>query len=194
MFILKNVFSNYIWKENNYYEIILTIYRGSIKKYKRHNKIKWKHEKKFKLLKNLSQDRISAVINKNQEDNDTNVYVENYSNKKFSEQQLKVLEKGLKYVLTPESIDLVKIITNAETSLSSTTKIVKQAAISEITEFIQKYKAPKLRNLTKIKEKVLKELRSIKDIAIVPADKGGRIAILNKNDYIFKMEDKITRY
>ncbi|CAF5068029.1 unnamed protein product [Rotaria sp. Silwood1] len=109
----------------------------------------------------------------------------------FSEQQLKVLEKGLKYVPTPKSIDLVDIITNVETSLNSIPKIVKQTAISEITEFIQKWRTPKCRNLTKIEEKLLKELRSIKDIVIVPADKGGRIVILNKDDYIFKIEQKL---
>ncbi|CAF3424679.1 unnamed protein product, partial [Rotaria sp. Silwood2] len=52
-------------------------------------------------------------------------------------------------------------------------------------------RTPKRRNLTKIEEKVLKELRSIKDIVIVPADKGGRIVILNKDDYFFKMEEKL---
>ncbi|CAF3257698.1 unnamed protein product [Rotaria sp. Silwood2] len=36
-----------------------------------------------------------------------------------------------------------------------------------------------------------KKLRSIKDIVIVPADKGGRIVILNKDDYFFKMEEKL---
>ena len=38
---------------------------------------------------------------------------------------------------------------------------------------------------------MLKQIKSIKDIVIVPADKGGRIVILNKDDYISKMEEKL---
>ena len=43
----------------------------------------------------------------------------------FSEQQLKVLGKGLKYAPTPKSIDLVDIITNVATCLNSTPKVIK---------------------------------------------------------------------
>ncbi|CAF3024962.1 unnamed protein product [Rotaria sp. Silwood2] len=39
--------------------------------------------------------------------------------------------------------------------------------------------------------KFLKELRAIKDTVIVPADNGGRIVILNKDDYISKMKEKL---
>ncbi|CAF1515953.1 unnamed protein product, partial [Rotaria sordida] len=72
----------------------------------------------------------------------------------------------------------------------STSKIVKQATISKVTEFVQKWKAPKQRNLTQIEEKMLKELESNEDIVIELADKGGRIVILNKYDYMSKMEEK----
>ncbi|CAF2836981.1 unnamed protein product [Rotaria sp. Silwood2] len=109
----------------------------------------------------------------------------------FSEQQLKVLEKGLKHVPTPKSINLVVIITNVETSRNSIPKIIKQSAISEVTEFVQKWRTPKQRNLTKNEEKMLKQIKSIEHIVIVSADKGGRIVILNKDDYVSKMEEKL---
>ena len=107
------------------------------------NKLKNKHDKKLKKLIDSSKHLPSYDHNKNDQQYNKNIYVINKSSKMFSEQQLKVLEKALKYVPTPKSINLVDIITNVETSLNSTPKIIKQTAISEITEFVQKWRTPK---------------------------------------------------
>ena len=64
--------------------------------------------------------------------------MENHSDKIFSEQRLKVVENGLKYVSILKSIDIIDIITNVEAFRNPMPKIVKQTAISELTEFIQK--------------------------------------------------------
>ncbi|CAF1330184.1 unnamed protein product [Didymodactylos carnosus] len=104
------------------------------------DELKIKHEKKLNyLIDHLKRHpSLSAPNNNNNKFDNKNTYVVNNSNKTLTEQQLNVLEKGLKYVPTPKSIDLVDIITNVETSLKLTPKILKQVAISEVTEFVQK--------------------------------------------------------
>jgi hypothetical protein len=40
--------------------------------------------------------------------------------------------------------------------------------------------------------KLLNEIKSIEDIIMVQADKGGKIAVMNKSDYIYKVEEKLN--
>ena len=69
---------------------------------------------------------------------------------------------------------------------------LKKSAIAEISTFILKWKKPRRNNMTKKEFELLNKLRNNKDIVIVPADKGGKVVIMNKCDYIDKVEDKLN--
>ncbi|CAF4298905.1 unnamed protein product, partial [Rotaria sordida] len=116
----------------------------------------------------------------------------NISKIHLSQEQLKVISKGLKFVPTPTSINTITTVVNCEKSLFSTPKLTKSAAISEISTFIQKWRKPTKFNINKEEAKLLKEIKSIENIVIVQADKGGKIVVMNKNYYFNKIEEKLN--
>jgi hypothetical protein len=79
------------------------------------------------------------------------------SDVQLSEIQKQVLEKGLKFVLMPKSIDIVETITNTEKSMSSVPSNIKQAAISEVSTFILKWRKRKQDNMTKDEREALRD-------------------------------------
>ena len=59
--------------------------------------------------------------------------------------------------------------------------------------FLQRCKyRPKHDNLTRNERKTLKEIKNIKDITILPADKGGIVVIMNHTDYVENIEQKLN--
>jgi hypothetical protein len=98
----------------------------------------------------------------------------------------------LKFVPTPKSINIVEIIANTETFLRNVTIPVKQATVAEITKFTNKWKKPKTNNMNKEENIALKEIKAMHDIIIVQADKGGKIVVLDKEEYITKIEEKLN--
>jgi hypothetical protein len=116
----------------------------------------------------------------------------NMSDIQLSNTQRQILEKGLKFVITPKSIDVIGTITNTEKSMSLAPSSMKQAAVSEISTFILKWNKRKQDNITKDQRQALKELKNMETIIIVPADKGGKTVIMNRKDYIQKIEDKLN--
>ncbi|CAF3942210.1 unnamed protein product, partial [Rotaria sp. Silwood1] len=118
--------------------------------------------------------------------------VVNISKIQLNQQHLQVLSKGLKFIPTPKSINIVTNIVNCKKSLYSAPLIIKNAARSEISTFIQKWKKPKQCNMNKEEIKLLNEIKAIEDIIIIQADKGGKIVIMDKSDYITKVEEKLN--
>ena len=110
----------------------------------------------------------------------------------MNQEQLNVISKGLKFVPTPTTINAITTVVNCEKALFSTPKIITNAAISEITTFIQKWKKPEKRNMNKEEIKIVKDFKTNEQITIVQADKGGKIVIMDKNDYISKIEEKLN--
>ena len=62
---------------------------------------------------------------------------------------------------------------------------------AEIVEILQKAKKPKS-NITKRERVVLKNLKNNKDIIIARADKGHCIVIMDRLEYLQKMETKLS--
>ncbi|CAF1215941.1 unnamed protein product [Rotaria sordida] len=160
------------------------------------NKLIKKHDKKIKLLKEKQVQPQSTKPQTTKPMNSKITYdtsnVINISKIHLSQQQLKVISKGLKFVPTPTSINTITTVVNCEKSLFSTSKLIKSAAISEISTFIQKWRKPTKFNMNKEEVKLLKEIKTIEDIVIVQADKGGKIVVMNKNDYFNKIEEKLN--
>lgn len=149
------------------------------------NKMEQKHQEKIKkLMENQKKNQ------KKEKDQDTSNII-NMSNRTLSIEQLGTLAKGLRFIPTPKTINIIDTITNTETALTRAPKILKQTAISEVVTFIQKWKKPRKDNMTKNERKCIQELRQMNDITITMADKGGMIVVLNKDEYIQKVEEKL---
>ena len=68
-----------------------------------------------------------------------------------------------------------------------------EATNIEINEEIARVKPPIYSNLLKEEQKALEGLQERDDIAIVKADKGGTVFLMNVTDYIEKSERQILR-
>ncbi|CAF1450126.1 unnamed protein product [Rotaria sordida] len=146
-----------------------------------------KHERKLEtLITNNSNNNYRATSKI-----DTSNVV-NESNVVLSDECLNVLSKGLKFIPTPLYINTVEVISNVEKSLSYVPLPFKRSAIAEISTFMLKWKKSQKSNMTKKELESLHELRRNNDIVIVPADKGGKIVVMNKCNYINKVEEKLN--
>ena len=152
--------------------------------------LKEKHDKK---LQKLIQNR-NLKMNKSTKITTTTVTsnVVNISKAVLPNIQLNVLSKGLKYVPTPSSLNVTDIITNSEKSLYNAPTIIKQAAIAEISTFVTKWKKPSHNNLTNEERKALKQIKSNPTITVVNADKGGKVVVMNRDEYVSKIEEQLT--
>jgi hypothetical protein len=97
-------------------------------KLKKRESIQKTHEKKLdKLISNNEKYPHNHKRNKNEKEeqqrtSETNVM--NTSNIKVSGKQLRILEKGLNYVPTPKTLDLIEYINNTEKSLFTTPALI----------------------------------------------------------------------
>ncbi|CAF4198778.1 unnamed protein product, partial [Rotaria sordida] len=157
-------------------------------------KLQEKHDKKINALK-ISKKTMENKKKINRNIDTTNVL--NKSNIQLTEYQLQVLSKGLKFAQTPNTINVVDIIANVESSLCTVPtipKITKQLAISEITTFVKQWKKPKMKenNISKEEQIALKELKNNNKIIITQADKGGKVVVMDRVEYIRKIEEKLN--
>ncbi|CAF4045091.1 unnamed protein product [Rotaria sp. Silwood1] len=155
----------------------------------------YKHQNKIKLLLQKHEQNKQFKHNQSQTTSNTTTNTDNVinlSNTNLNKQQLNVLSKGLKFVPTPQSINIITTITNCETGVQNTPHIIKKAAISEITAFVNKWRKPNNNNMSNEEIIALNGIKSMNDIIIVQAVKGSKIIILNKQDYINKIEDKLN--
>ena len=211
---LRNNLLDYRYKQRRTLEIEIVTQNSILKQYleglqpkrQHENDLQWmnkhdkgpkrmtkvKHERKLKQLINEQHGSLNNKENDSQERDicDTSNVV-NLSGINLSKKHLQALSKGLKFVPTPSSLNIVEVITNTEKSLFSAPVIVKRAAISEISEFATKWKKPTSNNITKEEKKLLNEIKSNKNIIVVMADKGGKTVVMNKNTYIEKIEEKL---
>lgn len=155
-----------------------TLIKNQSKKIKKLQEEQKKQEKQQQQIPNDIKEHNNLTTGKANIDN-----VVNTSKTKLNEKQLAVLSKGLEFVPTQNSINTITTITNCETSLNSTPPIIKKAAISEITAFINTWKKPKNNNMTKEEIKVLNEIKSMNQIVIIQADKGRKIVVMDKSEY-----------
>ena len=117
--------------------------------------------------------------------------VVNISDVALKNEHFRVLSKGLKFVPTPTNLNIINIVTNTEKFFYSTSLTKKQLAISEISIFVTKWKKPTRLNLTKQEFALLRDLKNNEQIIIIPAEKGNKIVIMNRQDYINKVEQKL---
>ena len=121
---------------------------------------------------------------------DTNKVVRNLSTRPLTEDEKKVLALGLNYAVTPRMIPVHNIIAATEATakqLDTTTAEKLRAGVSQV---LQSSKAPKS-NLPSHLRKAAKELRNDHNIVVLPADKGNATVVMDRKDYVEKIEDML---
>lgn len=117
--------------------------------------------------------------------------VENLTNVQFSQSEVSLLEKGLKYNITPKlTSSLVEgLAVDSEVAIVINKKdnMVKGVVTNELNK-IQPTNCggPELRTVRSLQQKI-----DNNDLIVTKADKGNSIVILNKDEYINKVQDII---
>jgi hypothetical protein len=112
--------------------------------------------------------------------------------------QLSLLELGPKFVPTPKSVPHMDIITNVENAVQQLerkqdstnyhSEQIRDKVSNALSKFIN-FK-PKC-NLSSEQRHALKEIKSDKNIKVIPFDKGSGFAVMNKDDMLTKMKEQI---
>ncbi len=116
--------------------------------------------------------------------------MKNLSNRTLTATEVKLLRKGGGYAVTPKDLPHVEYITAVESACRNLAKGEALCLRADIIEQLQQAKVPKS-NLTADEWKTLKELRDDENIMVLPADKGKCLVIMDREEYINKMEEKL---
>jgi hypothetical protein len=105
--------------------------------------------------------------------------------------QLSVLSKGLNFAVTPSSIPKRDIIAGVECAIDRMNQETKSVIRQKVSKILRSAKRPNS-NLTRGERAAIASLRANEDIIILPSDKGNMVVVLDKKDYIAKLESLIT--
>ncbi|CAF4505833.1 unnamed protein product, partial [Didymodactylos carnosus] len=138
----------------------------------------------------------SAVTNNNISMTESNVI--DLTTRKMKEQELSVLEKGLNFIPTRKintTKYVAKIIAAVEAGTYNRSVSEREDIVSEVKRVVQLYLDRYLelgfRNLSKAQLEGVRSLKSDDSIIVIPADKGKKVVVMNTEDYIKKVEDKL---
>ena len=111
-------------------------------------------------------------------------WVINLSQHDLTDNQQKILQKGLNFAQAPRRIMKEEIIANVESTLRKCTAEPErlERARAAIANTVRNAKPPKF-NITAGEHEALRSLRTNKDITILPADKGNATVILDSVEY-----------
>ena len=130
----------------------------------------------------------------NQDKIDTKHWVVNLSQQPLSQAQETVLAHSPNFAVTPKT-PFKEYITAVEVACQSLKPSEADEFRAEIARVLKQAR-PTKSNISKEEWKAIKELRSDKDHLVVTADKGVALVVIDKKDYILKMnqllEDKNT--
>ena len=113
----------------------------------------------------------------------------NLSKKELTKEQKNILEKGIKFGLSPKKVPVEEIISKIETGIHMFSKDVKNVddlrlGVVNILKDFGNFQE----NLKNKDTKILKELKKDDSLIITKADKSNTIVILEKDDYDSKIE------
>jgi hypothetical protein len=153
--------------------------------------IKSKNEyKRARIRKNSKLERLLDRKN-NKQDTSTKKIV-NLSSHVPDVAEMRVLEKGLNYTVSPTSIPVENIICCVEDSIQNLTDEEKYTFIQYCSIILRKARAPKS-NISKEERESLKNLKNNENLFILKVDKGGATILMDQNDYKKKMIEHLLR-
>ena len=118
-------------------------------------------------------------------------WIVNRTNATLTKQQQEVLELGLNFAPTPNKIPIKDIAAAVE---EATPKLSADDASDlrlRVCGVLRKANPPE-DNLTGRQRRALKELREMKDVVILPADKGNATVLLMREEYSTKMRNMLA--
>ena len=118
-------------------------------------------------------------------------WVKNISKRVLSKDEINLLRKGGGFAVSPREIPHIEYITATESACRNLAPGEALNLRHEIIEELSKAKAPPS-NLTANEWKVLKGLRDDEEIMVLPADKGKCLVVMDRDEYIRKMEEKLA--
>ena len=132
--------------------------------------------------------------------NDPDQVIHNFSTYHLSDEEKSLLAKGLNFSIPPKSINFADYMTPFETLF----KDVKGCDVSKLNldllridlkriaySTFHKYNFLKELNLSKPEYDALKKLTSNEDIVIHKSDKGNSVVIVNRTDYLKRMQEMV---
>ena len=153
--------------------------------------------KKFnKLKQNVSDIKFKFRYNyqpNNLSNNDNSNWIVNLSHRSFDQAEHSVLKLDPRFQIVPRNINKEQIIANIESKLTHLINDpVKISNIRNNLVQILKNCKPLRCNLLPFQLSALKRLKSYQDIIITNSDKGNLTVILNKQDYINKINETLS--
>ena len=118
-------------------------------------------------------------------------WVRNLSKYNPTPDEISLLAKGGNFAISPKCIPFDDFVVATEEACRKIGHKGEAAALkAEVAEILKEAKAPPS-NLTMKERKAIKTLKENDDIVIVPADKGKCTVIMDRDDYVQKMETKL---
>lgn len=154
-----------------------------------------KLNKKFEKLKNekFIKERIERERTKSGITIEPVNSVKNLSNQSFTNEEMSVLQKGLKFSPKPRTPPIIDLVADIETGVKYCKETVKQEIRDTVISAIKKSSTQKVHSTSKTAkfEKVLKSLKE-KDCLYMKSDKGRDIVIMDKSHYKEKVIETIN--
>ena len=119
-------------------------------------------------------------------------WVVNASQQNLNCDEIALLRKGMNFAFTPKSVPIKEIITAVEQGIRDLPPDKRNDIRERVSSTVKHAKCPKIRNISRQEEKVLKDLRTNKTILITKADKGNAVVVLNRVDYEKKIESMLS--
>ena len=118
-------------------------------------------------------------------------WVKNISSKTLSKHQNSIIQKGAGFAITPPNIPIDEFIVSTERASREMHPGAAAAMRAEVAELLLNAKKP-TSNISKEERIAMKELNEDGTIIIVPADKGKCLVVMDKDEYVRKMEMKLS--
>ena len=114
---------------------------------------------------------------------DKKKWVINMSSRQLTHIETDPLAKGLNFSITSKTLPNKDIIATTDDAVKDLEKEETDTICAKVSLTLQNSKPPK-DNLSKDKNKALKELQSHTSFVILPSDKGRSTVVLNREDYL----------
>ena len=128
-----------------------------------------------------------------EEDEDEQVkerWVKNISSRVLTTEEVNLLRKGGGFAVTPRELPHLDYITAIEKGCRNLAKGEAMCMRAEAIAELEKAKIPKS-NLNPEEWKALKSLKDDEKVMVLPADKGKCLVVMDREEYLNKMEEKL---
>ena len=122
---------------------------------------------------------------------DKEKWVVNVSKRELTDIEKRVLQKGAGFAITNKRIDHDEYVTAAQQASEKLPQCYSLALKAEVTELLRQAK-PAESNLTKGEMRAINNLKKDSTIVIMAADKGKALVVMDRDEYVQKMEEKFS--